>query len=124
MSIKVDFEAFDFTDNSSNEVRVRSRKAKRTASEVAAVSSSTTRHFVLHDYHDHSKDTIQEYLSTHLERDTFEGSPANDNANQADGTNSKKRRGPRGGVTVPFPTKLHVMLSKVEEDGLEHIVSW
>lgn len=36
----------------------------------------------------------------------------------------KKRSGPRGGVNVPFPTKLHVMLSKVEADGLTDIVSW
>ena len=34
------------------------------------------------------------------------------------------RKGPRGGVKVPFPTKLHLMLSKVEESWLRHIVSW
>ena len=27
-------------------------------------------------------------------------------------------------VKVPFPTKLHLMLSNVEESGLRHIVSW
>jgi len=30
----------------------------------------------------------------------------------------------RGGVTVPFPCKLHEMLVQVQEEGLEHIVSW
>jgi hypothetical protein len=36
----------------------------------------------------------------------------------------KKRSGPRGGVNVPFPTKLHVMLSRVEAEGLTDIVGW
>jgi hypothetical protein len=35
-----------------------------------------------------------------------------------------KRRGPRGGVVVPFPVKLYSMLKGVEQEGLEHIVSW
>ena len=35
-----------------------------------------------------------------------------------------KRRGPRGGVVVPFPVKLYNMLEGVEQEGLEHVVSW
>eukprot|EP00980_Cylindrotheca_fusiformis_P029873 scaffold23996_cov117-Cylindrotheca_fusiformis.AAC.1 len=30
----------------------------------------------------------------------------------------------RGGVITPFPLKLHAMLKGVEQDGLQHIVSW
>jgi len=30
----------------------------------------------------------------------------------------------RGGVTVAFPEKLHEMLNSMEEENLEHIVSW
>jgi hypothetical protein len=37
---------------------------------------------------------------------------------------AKKRSGPRGGVNVPFPTKLHVMLTRVEDEGLTDIVGW
>lgn len=33
-------------------------------------------------------------------------------------------KGPRGGVSVAFPLKLHQMLTTVEEEHLEHIVSW
>ena len=33
-------------------------------------------------------------------------------------------KGPRGGVSVAFPLKLHQMLSTVEEEGLDYIVSW
>jgi HSF-type DNA-binding len=35
-----------------------------------------------------------------------------------------KRRGPRGGVVVPFPVKLYAMLEGVQKEGLEHIVNW
>jgi hypothetical protein len=35
-----------------------------------------------------------------------------------------KRRGPRGGVVVPFPVKLYAMLEGVEKEGLEHVVAW
>ena len=61
------------------------------------------RHKVLHDYHDHAD----------AEATLLQGIVAGD-----------KRKGPRGGVTVPFPARLHSMISKVEEDGLSHIVSW
>ncbi len=30
----------------------------------------------------------------------------------------------KGGVTTPFPVKLHIMLQQIEDDGLAHIVSW
>jgi hypothetical protein len=35
-----------------------------------------------------------------------------------------KRKGPRGGVVLPFPVKLYNMLEGIQEEGLEHIVSW
>eukprot|EP00543_Licmophora_paradoxa_P000300 CAMPEP_0202455862 /NCGR_PEP_ID=MMETSP1360-20130828/13286_1 /ASSEMBLY_ACC=CAM_ASM_000848 /TAXON_ID=515479 /ORGANISM="Licmophora paradoxa, Strain CCMP2313" /LENGTH=332 /DNA_ID=CAMNT_0049075545 /DNA_START=44 /DNA_END=1042 /DNA_ORIENTATION=- len=35
-----------------------------------------------------------------------------------------ERSSPRGGVAVPFPEKLHLMLSKADENGFSHIVSW
>lgn len=35
-----------------------------------------------------------------------------------------KRKGPRGGVVVPFPVKLYAMLEGTQKEGLEHIVSW
>jgi len=52
---------------------------------------------VQHNYHDHSHDSSEMYSEEH---------PV------------------RGGVTTPFPLKLHEMLHKVESHGLEHIVSW
>ena len=35
-----------------------------------------------------------------------------------------KRKGPRGGVVVPFPVKLYNMLEGTKKEGLEHVVSW
>lgn len=40
-------------------------------------------------------------------------------------TPKAKRRGPRGGVSVPFPVRLYDMLESVEkEQNREHVVSW
>lgn len=35
-----------------------------------------------------------------------------------------KRKGPRGGVSEPFPVKLYEMLVGVRQDGAENIVGW
>jgi len=53
-------------------------------------------HVAVHDYHDHS--TAKD-----------EGSP---------------EPIARGGVTTPFPIKLHEMLDKIERDGYGDVVSW
>ncbi len=65
-------------------------------------SSPTTKHkgehiIVQHDYHDHLYDRRTDYEEEH---------PA------------------RGGVSTPFPLKLHEMLENVQSDGYEEIVSW
>ena len=70
---------------------------------------SPTKIFVTHEYHDHA-----------YERDPTDCGDE-DYGQESGGC---KRRGPRGGVAHPFPEKLHLMLSSVEEDGLDHIVSW
>lgn len=35
-----------------------------------------------------------------------------------------KRKGPRGGVTDPFPSKLYEMLEETLSEGLDHIITW
>ena len=61
-------------------------------------STNKNAHIVVqHDYHDHSHDAREGYQEEH---------PA------------------RGGVTTPFPLKLHEMLDQVVAEGMEHIVSW
>lgn len=44
--------------------------------------------------------------------------------NLTDFTAKNISKGPRGGVSVAFPLKLHQMLSTVADEGLDHIVSW
>ena len=41
-----------------------------------------------------------------------------------DDIDAPKRRGPRGGVVVPFPERLYTMLKQAEKEGFEDIVSW
>lgn len=56
-------------------------------------------HFVVqHDYHDHSHDKRIDFQQ--------DDQPT------------------RGGVTTPFPLKLHQVLDAVRADGMEHVVSW
>lgn len=63
-----------------------------------AVGKKHHRHYtVQHNYHDHAQDTRDLYI---------------------------EERPARGGVTTPFPFKLHEMLRAVAEEGLDHIVSW
>jgi hypothetical protein len=52
---------------------------------------------VQHNYHDHSKDS--------------KSALSHENP-------------PRGGVTTPFPLKLHEMLEAIQQDGLEDVISW
>jgi hypothetical protein len=64
------------------------------------VEADTTnkRHITVHhDYHDHSQDARMNYK---------EDLPA------------------RGGVTIPFPLRLHEMLGTIAADGFDHVVSW
>lgn len=63
-------------------------------------ASSRRRHVVKHDYHDHAFDKDD---------------------SDASGRLKKPRKGPRGGVTTPFPVKLHMLL---EHNEYEHIISW
>ena len=101
---------------------MRQSKARRTKTKTAMALIPLDRHFVYHNYHDHSKDKASDCPILHSDEDMKDVSSDN-NANGGS-MNDNKRKGPRGGVIVPFPTKLHVMLTKVEEDGLGHIVSW
>jgi hypothetical protein len=61
-------------------------------------SKLNERHFVVHNYHDYA-----------LDGDDPAKAPI-------------RRR--KGGVTVPFPIRLHQILAQVDQDGLAHIFSW
>ena len=73
--------------------------------ESAACPTNAFRQEVLRNYHDHAQVTVPHDTDTDLQC-------------------GDQRKGPKGGVKVPFPTKLHLMISKVEGSGLRHVVSW
>lgn len=75
-------------------------KRRRKPQKPGKTAKMNDRHFVHHDYHDHSHDAVEQ-------------------------VNTAAASGPRkGGVSIPFPVKLHSVLEQVEADGLGHIISW
>jgi hypothetical protein len=83
--------------------------------------SISTRHSAEEGSSSRSITTAQEQDETHY-RDYLR--VAAGNVKQDIHSPKGKRRGPRGGVVVPFPVKLYNMLKGVEQEGLGHIVSW
>jgi hypothetical protein len=90
----------DFRDPASVVVDMMAFNPEPLAPEVGRVEGKPSHNAhitVQHDYHDHIHDSRTEYVEEHPTR---------------------------GGVTTPFPLRLHDMLENVEADGNEHIVSW
>lgn len=79
-------------------------KRRRKPQKPGKTAKNNERHFVVHDYHDHSLDD--------------EG----DSEVVGDSDDAYHRR--RGGVSIAFPMKLHSVLDQVEIDGLAHVISW
>jgi hypothetical protein len=84
------------------EVKTRPRR-RRKPQQPGKTAKNYDRHFVVHHYHDHALD------QDHCDE---EGESLED----------QHRR--RGGVSVPFPVKLHEVLDQVEVDGFDHVMSW
>ena len=82
----------------------KGRQCQRTSKHRERISERT---YVDHTYHDHLNDPVDLPSAISLSN-----------------VNSKNKKGPRGGVTVSFPEKLHDMLCTVVQEGLEDIVSW
>lgn len=82
-------------------VNLQNGEQKSIPSQKTSKASSTKQkhdHIIVqHNYHDHANDNRADYQ---------EEMPA------------------RGGVTTPFPLKLHEMLDAIAVDGYEHIISW
>jgi HSF-type DNA-binding len=91
-----------FSTMQSNDEKTRPKR-RRKPQKPGKTAKNNERHFVVHDYHDHSLDSIEFVLD-----DVF------------DDLNVRRR----GGVSVAFPLKLHAVLDQVEADGLAHVISW
>jgi len=75
-----------------------SHPAKKCKKSPSASIASHHDAALVHEYHDHVAD-----LTVDIEAMKYKA---------------------KGGVTTPFPVKLHIMLQQIEEDGLAHVVSW
>jgi hypothetical protein len=73
-----------------------------------AGQSSFKRTFVEHRYHDHYHDPLE-----NLPQDSLSEMQV-----------KRQTRAPRGGVAVAFPEKLHDMLSRMDEQGTNNVISW
>jgi hypothetical protein len=95
----------DCTSRSTELNRVNTRTSR---SPPASSMSAKERAIVDHTYHDHLHDP--------------EESESSFSSGESD--QRPRKKGPRGGVTVTFPEKLHIMLHACEEEGLNNVVSW
>ena len=108
----------------------RQPKSDEPMEDALADSSSSKylngRHFVDHIYRDHANDREEEYRDLEAQNvgsnGGKEGSATNNISQSFD--NEYKAQRARGGVTTPFPFKLHRMLGNVDREGLADIVSW
>jgi hypothetical protein len=69
---------------------------------------SFKRTYVEHRYHDHYHDLLE-----NLPEESLSGMRG-----------KRQTRGPRGGVSVTFPETLHEMLSRMDEEGTNDVISW
>jgi hypothetical protein len=74
-------------------------KRRRKPQKPGKTAKQNDRHFVVHNYHDHANDSED---------------------HEADPTGERRR----GGVSVPFPQKMHSVLDEVERDGLSNVIAW
>ena len=115
MSSTNEIKCRDLVDGFQQQLNVRSHKSK---------SFHVKRHFVLHNYHDHSKDTLQDHVTSLSKHGLESHADSNVSVEGADANTADKTDGRHGSVAISFPMKLHVMLSKAEEGGFENIVAW
>eukprot|EP00554_Chaetoceros_debilis_P011459 CAMPEP_0194105586 /NCGR_PEP_ID=MMETSP0150-20130528/5770_1 /TAXON_ID=122233 /ORGANISM="Chaetoceros debilis, Strain MM31A-1" /LENGTH=431 /DNA_ID=CAMNT_0038793505 /DNA_START=294 /DNA_END=1589 /DNA_ORIENTATION=- len=80
---------------------------RRESSSSSSSSASKRRHVVQHDYHDHGCDLDE----------------SSENNDGKELSKKQPRKGPRGGVTTPFPVKLHMLLEQNLHENV-NVISW
>jgi hypothetical protein len=106
---------------SSPSTRSSAKQGGRRGNSTSAPSHNYKRTYVEHIYHDHRNDAIGPLAQDSL--DSLDSLDPLDSLS-ADHMQPKRQRGPRGGVAVAFPEKLHAMLNRMDEDSTSGIVSW
>lgn len=97
----VSYEPIAFESNTQKSRPKRRRKPQK----PGKTAKMNDRHFVVHNYHDHS-------LDQDLPDEVVEEQEEDEHARR------------KGGVSVAFPLKLHSILDQVERDGLANVISW
>lgn len=122
--------------------------SKQTSGRHRKVTKQLNRELIQHNYHDYSKvknvDEARAMMNVASPsklkeiRKKSEEMSSDDTENDTElshpvilpmflenpGVNNKEYKRNMGGVSLPFPWKLHLMLDGVDRDGLSHIVSW
>ena len=93
----------DTTSSTMLEDRRSLRRNKRRSS---ADTKRPKRTYVKHDYEDHYFDPVVDPIGQDTDKD------------------DSNRRGPRGGVVEPFPSRLFNMLQDAATNAFEDVVSW
>mmetsp|Transcript_2384 Transcript_2384/g.3912 ORF Transcript_2384/g.3912 Transcript_2384/m.3912 type:complete len:406 (+) Transcript_2384:47-1264(+) len=83
----------------------RSRSSRRSS----CSSQNHIKHFVEHNYHDHKYDPVEYSVPS---------------ISMIDEGSFPKRAGHKGGVSTPFPEKLHEMLETIDREGNNEVVGW
>jgi hypothetical protein len=93
------------------------KPVRRMALPPGMTAKNHRRHFAQHNYHDHANDVCEESSceGEHGKTATYKQATTR---HRIVGSSS------RGGVTTPFPLKLHEMLEGIAKDGLSSIVAW
>jgi HSF-type DNA-binding len=79
----------------SGSVILQAAKLQDVPRSKSKTAKNHTRHYVHHDYHDHSQDSIDDQQWLNAED-----------------------------MNALFPIKLHCVLSNVDSNGMDHIISW
>lgn len=85
---------------------------------ITPANTNDSRPYVCHDYHDHSQETMRSDLLARMKTIKVAGSSSDAKENRLIKKPSHHAK------LIPFPMKLHLVLSMVKENGFEHIISW
>jgi len=100
--------------------------SSRSSSHRERKDESIVKQYVHHNYHDHLNDPriTPRRKDSYASSSSTSGSTTGEVVEDEGGLHPLSIYYHRGGVTTPFPEKLHHMLNRMDVDGTNSIVSW
>jgi len=80
--------------------------------------ASSSKKFHRHDYHDYGTVTMRDYMIAQLKKNTLSKATHGNGAMELVISSRTSR------TAIPFPTKLHLVLSIADSEGFDHVISW